>query len=62
MAARDRLRRVALSVTEASEPEAVARLLERLAQEPDADELRAALVLAGAAAVLNGAAAPEDAA
>lgn len=54
--ARARLRRVALSITEASEAEAVARLLEKLACEPDADELRAALVLAGAAAVLNGAA------
>lgn len=54
-AARARLRRVALSVTETSEPEAVARLLERLATEPDADELRAALVLAGAAAMLNSA-------
>jgi hypothetical protein len=52
-AARDRLRRVALAVTEASEPAAVARFLERLAAQEDAEELRAALVLAGALALLR---------
>jgi hypothetical protein len=52
-AARDRLRRVAAAVVETTEPEAVARFLERLAAEEDAEELRAALVLAGAEAVVR---------
>jgi hypothetical protein len=52
-AARDRLRRVAIAVTEASEPEAVVRFLEKISAHEEAEELRAALVLAGAAAVLN---------
>lgn len=52
-AAGARLHRVARGVTDASEPEAVSRFLERLSADPDAEELRAALVLAGAAAVLR---------
>ncbi len=52
-AASARLRRVVWAVTEESEPEAVARFLERLSGDPDAEELRAALVLAGAAALLR---------
>lgn len=51
--ARDRLRRVAVAVTEASEPEAVARFLERLSADESAEELRAALVLAGAEAIVR---------
>lgn len=52
-AANDRLQRVAAAVAERSEPEAVSRFLERLSVLPDAEELRAALVLAGARAVLE---------
>lgn len=48
-----RLLRVAVAVTEDSEPAAVDRFLERLSVLPEAEELRAALVLAGAAAVLT---------
>jgi len=51
--AQDRLRRVARAVTEASEAEAVSRLLERLSTDADATALRDALVLAGAAATLR---------
>lgn len=57
-AAQARLRRVAECVTEASEAEAVARFLERLAACDEAEELRAALVLAGAAALLDSEARP----
>ena len=58
--ARDRLVRVARHVTEQSEPEAVARLLERLTADPDAEALRDALVLAGAAAMLRAVRLPSD--
>ena len=51
--ARERLRRVAAAVVEASEPEAVARFLERLAAQEDPEQLRAALVEVGAEAVLR---------
>lgn len=51
--AAERLRRVAAAITETSEPEAISRLLERLAARDDAEELRAALVLAGARALLR---------
>lgn len=47
------LHRVALHVVEHSQTAAVERLLERLSVRDDAEELRAALVLAGAAAVLS---------
>ena len=53
--ARERMRQVAREVSKASEPEAVARFLERVAAQPDAEELRAALVLVGAEAVVRGA-------
>ena len=51
-AALDRLRAVAAKVVESSDPEAVARFMERISLREDSDELRAALVLAGASAVL----------
>ena len=51
-AARARLDRVASAITETSEAEAIARFLERVSVLPDAEQLRAALVLAGARAVL----------
>jgi hypothetical protein len=51
--ARDRLIRVARAVNEGSEPEAVSRFLEKLTADPDAEALRDALVVAGAAAVLR---------
>jgi hypothetical protein len=51
--AHERVRRVAASVVEASSSGAVDRLLTRLAVDPDAEELRAALVVAGASAVLR---------
>jgi hypothetical protein len=52
-AMRSRLTRVARAVAEPSEVEAVARLLERLAAHDDAAELRDALVVAGAAALIR---------
>lgn len=52
-AARARLERVAAAVTEASEAAAIDRFLERLSVLPDAEQLRAALVLAGAATLLR---------
>ena len=48
-----RLRRVARGVSEPCEREAVSRFLERLTAQPDASELRDALVIMGAAAVLR---------
>ena len=51
--ARLALRHLAVGVAERDRGAAVARLLERLATRDDAEELRAALVVAGAAAVLR---------
>lgn len=50
----DRVARVARTVTEDSTPAAVGRLLERLAARDDGQELRDALVILGAQAVLQG--------
>jgi hypothetical protein len=58
--AQDKLARVAHSVVQATEAEACAKFLERIANDPDAEILRAALVDAGATAVLRQAVAGEQ--
>ncbi len=47
-----RLRAIARRVDEQSEGEAVARLLELVAQEEDSEEMRAALAIEGARSIL----------
>jgi hypothetical protein len=53
--AQDRLRRVAAAVVEGSEGEAVSRFLEKLSVRDDGQELRDALVVEGARALIRAA-------